>query len=157
VLLLHGFPQNRHAWRGVPADLAAAHAATLEPSGALEAAIEGYRASAGGLGADATAPIRMPTLYLWGTEDHTVGRVAAEGTAAHGRPSYRFVEIEGAGHYLPEHVPERVAGLLGEHLARWRSGGSLSERLRRMRPGRISAAGRGARRRRARGSRRARS
>jgi pimeloyl-ACP methyl ester carboxylesterase len=109
--------------RGVPADLAAAHAATLEPPGALEAAIEWYRATAGGLGTDAMAPIRMPTLYLWGTEDHTVGRVAAEGTAAHGGPSYRFVAIEGAGHYLPEQVPERIAALLLEHLARWRFGG----------------------------------
>lgn len=106
--------------RGVPPPLAAAHAATLEPPGALEAAIEWYRAAAGGLGADAMPPIRMPTLYAWGTEDHTVGRAAAEGTAAHGGPAYRFVEIEGAGHYLPEQVPARVAGLLREHLDRWR-------------------------------------
>ncbi len=108
--------------RGVPPALAAAHAATLEPPGALEAAIEWYRAAAGGLGADAMAPIRVPTLYVWGTEDHTVGRVAAERTAAHGGPAYRFVEIEGAGHYLPEQVPERIAALLLEHLARWRIG-----------------------------------
>ncbi|MEI7447512.1 MAG: alpha/beta hydrolase, partial [Burkholderiales bacterium] len=98
--------------RGVPPSLAAAHAATLEPPGALEAAIEWYRATAGGLGADTMPPIRMPVLYVWGTEDHTVGRVAAEGTAAHGGPAYRFVGIEGAGHYLPEQVPARVAELL---------------------------------------------
>ena len=108
--------------RGVPPELAAAHAATLEPPGALEAAIEWYRAAAGGLGADAMPPIRMPTLYVWGTEDHTVGRVAAEGTAAHGGPAYRFAEIAGAGHYLPEQVPARVSALLLEHLARWRAG-----------------------------------
>ncbi len=108
--------------RGVPPELAAAHAATLEPPGALEAAIEWYRAAAGGLGAEAMPPIRIPTLYVWGIEDHTVGRVAAEGTAAHGGPAYRFAEIAGAGHYLPEQVPARVSALLLEHLARWRAG-----------------------------------
>jgi pimeloyl-ACP methyl ester carboxylesterase len=107
---------------GVPPAIAAAHAATLEPPGALEAAIEWYRAAAAGLGADAMPPIRVPTLYVWGSEDHTVGRVAAEGTAAHGGPDFRFVEIPGAGHYLPEQVPARIAALLLEHLARWRAG-----------------------------------
>ena len=51
-----------------------------------------------------TAEVVVPVLYLWGTADQTVGRRAAELTAEHVRGPYRFVEIEGAGHFLTDDV-----------------------------------------------------
>src|SRR5262249_27742768 len=57
---------------------------------------------------EAIGPIRTPTLYLWGSEDPALGRDAARRTAAHVEADYHFVELDGAGHWLPELEPERI-------------------------------------------------
>ncbi len=68
---------------------------------ALDAALNWYRAAPGsGLRAADTPPVTVPTCYIWGTEDASVGRAAAEGTAGHVTGPYRLVEIEGGGHFL---------------------------------------------------------
>ena len=54
------------------------HLQTLAEDGALESAINWYRANTI---ASAIAPVSMPTLYIWGTADASVGRRAAELTA----------------------------------------------------------------------------
>jgi pimeloyl-ACP methyl ester carboxylesterase len=89
---------------GVPAADADAYVETFAELPALDAAMNWYRAAAagGGLRASATPSITVPTLYLWGTSDATVGRVAAELTRDHVTGPYTFVEIEGAGHFLTD-------------------------------------------------------
>ena len=89
------------AHAGVPAPTIDAYMGTFAERGALDAAMNWYRAAAagGGLRAVDTADVTVPVLYLWGTADQTVGRRAAELTAEHVLGSYRFVEIEGAGHF----------------------------------------------------------
>ncbi|MCU1503433.1 MAG: hypothetical protein JWM12_2787 [Ilumatobacteraceae bacterium] len=89
---------------GVPDADAAAYAATFTERAALDAAMNWYRAAAqgGGLRLADTPPVTVPTLYLWGTADATVGRVAAELTRDHVAGPYRFVEIDGAGHFLTD-------------------------------------------------------
>ena len=62
-------------------------------------------------------PITVPTLYVWGDRDPTVGRQAAEGTADHVTGPYRFVELPGVGHFASDERPDRVSELLLEHLA----------------------------------------
>jgi pimeloyl-ACP methyl ester carboxylesterase len=59
----------------------------------------------------------VPTLYLWGDADATVGREAAEGTAKFVNGVYRFDVIPGAGHFLTDQVGERVTNALLAHLA----------------------------------------
>ena len=61
---------------GVPAADAAAYAATFADRAALDAAMNWYRAAAlgGGLRAADTPAVTVPTLYLWGNADSTVGR-----------------------------------------------------------------------------------
>ena len=62
--------------------------------------------------------IRVPTLYIWGDADDTVGRVAAEGTVDFIAAPYRFeVMLPGVGHFAADQAPERVTELLLEHLA----------------------------------------
>lgn len=64
--------RDRLAANGVPADAIEAHLAVLGNKDAMEGALAWYRARGairGPLG-----PIRVPTLYIWGDADDTVGR-----------------------------------------------------------------------------------
>lgn len=87
---------------GVPAADVDAYAATFNDRAAVDGALNWYRAAAGGLRATDCPPVVVPTRYLWGSADQTVGRVAATLTAEHVRGPFRFVEIEGAGHFLTD-------------------------------------------------------
>ncbi len=100
----------------VPDDAVERYLATLNETGAIEAAINWYRAGAGSFRNSAAGQIKMPTLYIWGNADATVGRYAAEASARFVDAAFRFVEIPGAGHFLTDEVPERVSALLLEHL-----------------------------------------
>lgn len=95
------------------------HLAVLCDPGALDAALNWYRAAfAGGstLARTDVPKIKVPTLYVWGNEDGTVGRIAAEGTADFVDAAYRFLEVNGAGHFLAEETPDAVNSALLEHL-----------------------------------------
>ncbi len=100
--------------QGVPTFDADIYINALRPPGAFEAAINWYRA--GTLRAADTPAIEVPTLYVWGNEDATVGRYAAELTASYVRGPYRFVAIEAGGHFVIDQCPARISALLLEHL-----------------------------------------
>ena len=98
---------------GIAAADAEVYLRTLAEDGALESAINWYRAS---VIAAAIPPVSMPTLYIWGTADASVGRRAAELTAEFVRGPYKFVELDGGGHFIVDQFPDRIAQLLIEHL-----------------------------------------
>ena len=102
--------------QGVPDEAADRYVEVLSDPGAVEAAIDWFRAGAGALRNAAAPTIAAPTLYIWGDADSTVGRMAAEGTAAHVSRPYRFEAIPSAGHFLTDEVPETVNRLLLRHL-----------------------------------------
>jgi pimeloyl-ACP methyl ester carboxylesterase len=87
---------------------------TLGEPGALEAAVNWYRAN--DIASAAIPAVSVPTLYIWGTQDGSVGRRAAELTEQFVSGPYRFVEIEGGCHFIADQFPERIAQLLIEHL-----------------------------------------
>ena len=68
--------------------------------------------------------VTVPTLFIWGDADDTVGRMAAEGTAAFVDAPYRFEVLPGVGHYAPDQVPDRVSALMIEHMTGVRVSGS---------------------------------
>lgn len=104
-------------WGGVSTADADAYLATLGDRDALDAAINWYRAVRNTTLDIAELPaITMPTLYVWGTADSTVGRMAAEGTGAMVEGPYEFVELPGVGHFVTDEAPDVFAGLLLEHL-----------------------------------------
>jgi pimeloyl-ACP methyl ester carboxylesterase len=100
--------------QGVSAGNARIYLETLMQPGGIEGAMAWYRAS--GVAAADTPPVVVPTLYIWGEVDATVGRRAAELTAAFVAASYRFVPMEGAGHFLVDQFPDRVSALIVDHL-----------------------------------------
>jgi len=60
-------------------------------------------------------PVQVPTMFIWGNRDRFVGRAAAERCQRHVRGRYRFAELDGASHWLPERSADQVAALLTEH------------------------------------------
>ncbi len=106
--------RDRLSANGVPAEAIAAHLAVLGNKEAMEAALAWYRARGairGPLG-----PIRVPTLYIWGDADDTVGRVAAEGTKDFIAAPYQFEILPGVGHFAADQAPDRVCELLLAHV-----------------------------------------
>jgi pimeloyl-ACP methyl ester carboxylesterase len=107
--------RERLAAAGVPASAIEQHLSVLGDKATMEAALAWYRAR----GAIRTplGPIRVPTLYIWGDADDTVGRMAAEGTLDFVAAPYRFEVLSGVGHFAADQAPDRVNELLLAHLA----------------------------------------
>jgi len=90
------------------------HVRVLTEPGAMRAGLDWYRAY--DFERQSAASIRVPTLFLWSTNDPALGREGAEWTRDHVKADYRFVVVEGGPHWLPESHPEVVNRELLEHL-----------------------------------------
>ena len=101
-----------------PAD-AAAYMDVLRDRESIDAALNWYRARGkSGLGLAELPAVTMPTLFVWGDADQTVGRLAAEATARYVNAPYRFVELPGLGHFVTDEAPHAFAPLLLDNLER---------------------------------------
>ena len=107
--------RTRLARNGVPEAAIAAHLSVIGNPPAMEAALAWYRARGE---RQPIGPTRVPTLFIWGDADDTVGRAAAEGTGEFIAADYQFAPLPGVGHYAADQVPEQVTALLLQHLAR---------------------------------------
>jgi pimeloyl-ACP methyl ester carboxylesterase len=90
--------------------------AVLTRPGALTAALNWYRAMDGEALADLPS-VKVPTLYVWSTDDAALGRPAAEASGAFVSGGYQFEVLEGVTHWIPEAAPKELARLLLTHLA----------------------------------------
>ncbi|MFC7450897.1 alpha/beta fold hydrolase [Rhodococcus daqingensis] len=78
----------------------------LSAPGALDAALSWYRAMRDFRGLPAVA---VPTTYVWGSGDAFLGRVAAERCGEFVDAPYRFVELDGVSHWIPEQATDALA------------------------------------------------
>jgi pimeloyl-ACP methyl ester carboxylesterase len=104
------------AGNGVGEASIADYYSVLGTRAALESALAWYRA-AGALTGTEVGTISVPTLYIWGDADSTVGPSAARWTADHVSGPYRFEALLGVGHFATDQAPSAITGLLLEHLA----------------------------------------
>ncbi|WP_217130915.1 alpha/beta fold hydrolase [Streptomyces sp. AC558_RSS880] len=88
--------------------------------GVLDAALNWYRSGSLFAEHEGFGPVAVPTTYIWSDDDRVASRVAVDGTAEHVTGPYRFVLLEGVGHWQPEQAPDRIAA---EVLLRARPGG----------------------------------
>jgi pimeloyl-ACP methyl ester carboxylesterase len=65
----------------------------------------------------ALPPSRVPTLFVWGSNDPYLAPATAHATRDHAAAAYAEVELEGVGHWVPDLAAERVSHLLLEHLS----------------------------------------
>ncbi len=112
VFLDNGAEGLRRALAEMDPDVVEHHVRVLQSPGAMAAALNYYRAWDDSL--DEIGPIVVPTLFVWSTEDVAVARAGAEATGRWVDAPYRFVELDGLSHWLPEVAPDRIAALLLE-------------------------------------------
>jgi pimeloyl-ACP methyl ester carboxylesterase len=107
--------RDRHKANGVSAPATERHIAVIGNEAAMSGALAWYRAR--GAFHKPVGAITVPTLYIWGDADDTVGRAAAEGTGEFISAAYRFEILPGGGHFTAEQFPDRVNALVLAHLA----------------------------------------
>jgi len=101
---------------GVPKEAVDEYVAVLSAPGALTAALNWYRAMSSGSKVDR---VGVPTTYVWSDGDVAIGRTAAEACGEFVTGDYRFVELRGVTHWIPEQEPGQLATAI---LARITSG-----------------------------------
>jgi pimeloyl-ACP methyl ester carboxylesterase len=99
---------------GVPAEAVDEYVAVLSAPGALTAALNWYRAMSSSTPVD---PVDRPTTYVWSDGDVAIGRAAAEGCARYVTGDYRFVELPGVTHWIPEQAPRELATAVLDRIA----------------------------------------
>lgn len=99
---------------GVPLEAVEDYVSVLGSPEAIEAALAWYRAQRD-LRAD-IGTIRVPTLYIWGDADSSVGRLAATGTAQEVSAPYRFEILPGVGHFSTDQQSQPINAMLIGHL-----------------------------------------
>jgi pimeloyl-ACP methyl ester carboxylesterase len=104
------------ATQGVPDAAIEEHLGVLGNPEALEAALAWYRTNKG-LAAD-IGTIRVPTLYIWGDADATVGPDAAKGTGEFVTAAYAMEVLPGVGHFVMDQAAAKATGLMLAHIAR---------------------------------------
>ena len=102
--------------QGVPSEALKQHLSVLGNPAAIEAALAWYRANVG-LAAD-IGTIRVPTLYIWGDNDATVGPDAAHGTAEFVGAAFALEVLPGVGHFVMDQTPAKATELMLAHLKR---------------------------------------
>jgi pimeloyl-ACP methyl ester carboxylesterase len=99
---------------GIPEDAAEEYVAILSAPGALTAALNWYRAMSS---APTVDPVAVPTTYVWSDGDAAIGRTAAEGCAEFVTGDYRYVELPGVTHWIPEQAPRELATAVLDRIA----------------------------------------
>lgn len=100
--------------RRIPPSRIEEYLGRLREPGALTAALNWYRATPF---TRLDAPkITVPTMYVWSTEDVSVGSTAALATEQWVSGPYRFEMVEDVSHWVPEEEPEVLTALLKDHL-----------------------------------------
>jgi pimeloyl-ACP methyl ester carboxylesterase len=100
--------------QGVPAAALEQHLSVLGNPEALEAALAWYRANKG-LAAE-IGTIKVPTLYIWGDADATVGPDAAYGTGEFIGAAYALEALPNVGHFVMDQAPAKATDLMLAHL-----------------------------------------
>lgn len=90
------------------------YVAVLSAPGALTAALNWYRAMSSATPVD---DVTVQTTYVWSDADMAIGRIAAEGCAASVTGDYRFVELPGVSHWIPEQAPDQLATAILDRVA----------------------------------------
>jgi pimeloyl-ACP methyl ester carboxylesterase len=108
----------RALYAGLPEASVDEYVETLGTVEAMTGVLDWYRAGTLQRDAPPVPDIEIPTLYVWSTDDPALGPEGAYATEKHVTGPYRFVVIEGVGHWIPELAADRFNEELLAHLGR---------------------------------------
>ena len=111
VLLDEDARRLRDVYRPLPESVYAPYLAALSEPAALTAALNWYQATRLGERVS-VSQVEIPVVFVWSTEDAAISRDAAERCVEHVAGPYRFVELEGVSHWIPEEAPDALAAAL---------------------------------------------
>ncbi len=123
VLLEDSAARLRAIYEPLPESAAEPHFQALSDPATLTAALNWYRAMRREESA-ALPRVTVPTTFVWSTADIAIGRAAAEHCAAQVTGPYRFVELDGISHWIPDQAPDELSDAVLDRLGlpRTRSG-----------------------------------
>jgi len=115
VLLANSARALHDLFSPLPESAVLPHYAVLGQRPTLTAALNWYRAI--DVKQSATlANVEIPTTFVWSTEDIAIGRAVAEGCARNVSGPYRFLELDGISHWIPDQAPVELARAVVERV-----------------------------------------
>lgn len=125
LFLAHDRQLMRALFAGLPEESVQEYLEIVGNPEGMRGCLDWYRAGSrsrgegGPRGLDSEFPdITIPTLFVWSDQDPAIGPAGAYATERHITGPYRFVVLEGIGHWIPESAAERFNEELLAHLAR---------------------------------------
>jgi len=104
---------------GQSPEAAARDAALLADPSALTAALNWYRGMLAGRRGAPAGRITVPTLFVWSDGDVAIARQSTELAHQYVEGPFRYVELRGVSHWIPDEAPDQLADLLLEHMAEY--------------------------------------
>ena len=98
----------------VPATHVDAYLDAFREPAALTAALSWYRAMTPAL-ADLPT-VSVPATYVWSDGDSAIARTSAEACEQHVSGPFRFVELPGVSHWIPEEAPDALAAAIVDRI-----------------------------------------
>jgi len=115
VLLEDGAHRLRSIYSPLSESAVEPHFRVLSDPAALTGALSWYRAMK--VQDSATLPdVTVPTTFVWSSGDPAIGRTAAEGCDRYVTGPYRFVELAGISHWIPDQAPDELAAAVLDRL-----------------------------------------
>lgn len=108
----------RNLYEGLPSERIEAYVAVLGNKAALDSGLNWYRANIKDRQTvdPPTGVIKVPTAFIWSDQDKAICREGAENTKNFVDAHYRFHELKGVNHWVPELAPDQVSKILIEHI-----------------------------------------
>jgi pimeloyl-ACP methyl ester carboxylesterase len=115
VLLEDGAHRLRAVYSPLPESALEPHFRALSEPAALTGALSWYRAMRAE--DSATLPdVTVPTTFVWSSGDPAIGRAAAEDCDRYVTGPFRFVELAGISHWIPDQAPDELAAAVLDRL-----------------------------------------
>ncbi|GAA3517013.1 alpha/beta fold hydrolase [Dietzia aurantiaca] len=102
-------PARALAGMGMTREMIERYRAEMVTDGAVRGGLGWYRALPFASPRGATARVRVPTTFVWSDNDAALGRGGAELTERYVDADYRFLELSGVSHWIPDERPTELA------------------------------------------------
>ncbi|MGX1856650.1 alpha/beta fold hydrolase [Dietzia sp. NPDC055340] len=102
-------PARVLAGMGMTREMIERYRAEMVTDGAVRGGLGWYRALPFASPRGATARVRVPTTFVWSDNDAALGRGGAELTERYVDADYRFLEMNGVSHWIPDERPVELA------------------------------------------------